>query len=194
MKRGSTAPQHSQQGGKATRPSHEATRYPEGGTSKTNYWPGRHTKTTDGGREGGDHNDHNHTTESPSAEGEAHRKHRDEPGRAKANKKTKKDKQRRHTQTDPSKKPTTKQPRGEESTATKGRQSGGGTNKKGHATRSHTAARPVRAEDQPVPRGSKARGTKQIKKGVKQGQAQARRGKRQRGGNRYVILRVVYSR
>ena len=98
MKRGSTAPQHSQQGGKATRPSHEATRYPEGGTSKTNYWPGRHTKTTDGGREGGDHNDHNHTTESPSAEGEAHRKHRDEPGRAKANKKTKKDKQRRHTQ------------------------------------------------------------------------------------------------
>ena len=43
-------------------------------------------------------------------------------------------------------------PEGEESTATKGCQTGGGS-EKGHAIGSHKATRPVRAEHQSVPRG-----------------------------------------
>lgn len=52
------------------------------------------------------------TTESPSAKGEAHRGHREDTYRANANKQAEKDKQRRHTQKDPSKKPNKKLPRG----------------------------------------------------------------------------------
>ena len=107
--------------GKATRPSQEATRYPEGGTSKTKNLLGQGaTRMQPRGKGGKQPQNHKQTTKSPSAKGEANRKHRDETCRAKAHKQARKERQQRHTKTDPSKGPNKEQPGGEESTAIKG--------------------------------------------------------------------------
>ena len=69
--------------GKATRPSQEATRYPEGETSKTKNLLGQGaTRMQPRGKGGKQPQNHKQTTKSPSAKGEANRKHRDETSRS----------------------------------------------------------------------------------------------------------------
>ena len=96
-----------------------------------------------------------------------------------APKQARKDRQRRHTKTDPSRRPNKNHPRGEESTATQGCQTGGGS-EKGHAIRSHKATRPVRAEHQPVPRENKPGVQNQTKGETRAGRS--KEGEKGRGG------------
>ena len=108
----------------------------------------------------------------------------------KADNQAKRDKQQRHTQKDPSKNRTRNHPEGEESTATKGRQTGGGS-EKGQAKRPPQSLRAGEGRTSSGTQGNIAQGTKQ-------GETTAGRSKEgektKKGGNRYVILRVVYSR
>ena len=82
--------------GKATRPSQEATRYPEGGTSKTKNLLGQgatRKQPRGGGRE---------AATKPQTDKGRQTEHRDDTCRAETHTQARKDRQRRHTKTDPS--------------------------------------------------------------------------------------------
>ena len=197
MKRGNKAPQHPKHEGKATGPSHEATRPPEGGTS-TVTGPGRRKGTTEGGegdnsqRGRGATTQHNKNSKqgSPATPKAAHKGLREDNRKTTGRKTNRKKRHRGATaREEPRKRPKTKQrARKARPKTIQKRGPGGGQD---HEKASKRPPQSNSKWEQITKRCQGTSGTGD-RTGVKRTRQVKGRGDEKEGG-RYVIPRVVYS-